>query len=248
MGKISEIKLLVLLVCATPSLLFAQSTKTTPMQHTYKTLPTTPATIIGDDGLVRHGNIIDVSCSAISVTQGFAREAAIIDCKKSAAGLLDSTVKVNGKLWETKDTNYYHEESDSLRSYEGLDCQPSNEQVEQLDRQFKVTLSCRFDVSKAKALPVQAMENGKATEAAHAERRSETEVETENQFVGIATFPKCDKIVVVGGDSITCKSKAMRIGVKKETKEIIVETEGYLPYRIKLNGTSQSLMIMLSPL
>jgi len=193
----------------------------------------------------RHGNYVDVSCFATSMSQGFARKAAINECKKSVAGLLDPTIKVNAKLWTTKTDVYMHEETDSLTTYEGLVCQPSNEQVEDLGKQVKVYLECRFDISKIKALKDQTMETGKTVNLT---KGAKTRIETDNQAITIASFPSCDKISIVGGDEVICNSKSMVLDVKQESRELIVEKAGYLPYRIELNGSAQSFMIILSPL
>lgn len=193
----------------------------------------------------RHGNYIDVSCFAVSMSQGFARKAAIEDCKKSVAGVLDPTIKVNSKLWTTQTNVYMHEETDSLTTYEGLVCQPSNEQVEDLGKQVKVYLDCRFDISKIKALKDQNMETGKTLNITNAVK---SKIETDNQAITIASFPRCDKISIVGGDEVVCNSKSMILDIKQDVRELIVEKAGYLPYRVELNGSPQSLMIILSPL
>jgi hypothetical protein len=39
----------------------------------------------------------------------------------------------------------------------------------------------------------------------------------------------------------------MLFGVEKNTEEIIVQKTGYMPYRVKLNGTNQTFMIYLTP-
>jgi hypothetical protein len=203
-------------------------------------LISTPA--FADEGIKRTGNIVDVSCTAVSVSQGFARRAAIDDCKKSVAGLLDPTIKVNSKLWTTTKDVYMHEETDSLTTYEGLECQPSNEVTIELNKQVRVSLDCKFDVSKAKALKDQPMVNGEKLNV-----KIKQEIESETVSVQIASFPVCDTIQIVGGDGVKC-SKLTSIVIKNTMQELIVEKAGYMPYRVELTGSSQSIVVILMPL
>lgn len=193
----------------------------------------------------RVGNIVEVSCSAVSLSQGFARKAAIDDCKKSVAGLLDPTIKVNSKLWTTTKDVYMHEETDSLTTYEGLVCEPSNERTVELNKQVKVYLDCKFDVSKAKAIKDQPIKNGDKLDLT---KNFKQEIESETVSVQIASFPICDTVNVVGGDVVKCTDKITTIAMKDTFKELIIEKAGYLPYRVELTGTSQSIVVILSSL
>jgi hypothetical protein len=200
-------------------------------------------TAYAEETFKRTGNIIDVSCFAVSMSQGFARKAAINDCKKSAAAILDTTIKVNSKLWTTTKDVYMHTETDSLSTYEGLQCQPYDEVVQNLGKQVKVALNCKFDISTAKALEHQPIKTGTTLDIT----KTAVQIETESQTITLATFPTCDKISVVGGDEILC-TKSMTFDVRKDLNELIIEKAGFIPYRVQLSGERKTLMIVFERL
>lgn len=167
------------------------------------------------------------ACSGTGPSTDLARAAALEECKGSAAHELSKSFTTTTLSVQTESSVGYHQEIANTQRFDNLTCEPQKEEIKELPGQFEVWVLCKFSVDKLKVVDT--------SEIKPIVIKNPT-VHGADRTVVIASVPKCQSVLVLGGKSrmVPCKGNPTMLVVSPEDTQILVRADGYLPKKVDL--------------
>jgi hypothetical protein len=188
------------------------------------------------------GQILTTACHGTGPSIEIARGEALKSCQSNASHFFKSKIRIKSLSVETEKSVGFHQEVSNEDEIDGLICDPQNEQVDELDSQFSIWLSCKFDLKKASSNPIEP--KVEASDNSHLNTlessKFESPMDIQIRYVFISVVPKCESIIVKGSGSrtIQCKSNPLKVQIKDKDNEILVRAKGYKPKTINVKGVN----------
>lgn len=192
-----------------------------------------------------NGSTLQTVCHGTGPSVDIARAEALKSCQVNASQFFQSKIKIQSLSVETEKSVGFHQEVSSDNEIEGLICNPTKDALEEVDSQFSVWLSCKFDLNRVKARPIDAPEP-KAAEKNNLNNLESTEISHKDDYhpksIFLSTIPKCESLVIRGSSSrvIECTTNPIKVVLRDGDNEIIVRAKEYKPKTIKLGGVNEN--------
>lgn len=211
------------------------------------------------DTFKREGNNLTVTCEGFGADKSISLKQATDQCRSIASDYVKgSSFRVQQLALQDNEQSYWHSEVSSELQVTGLACQPLKETTTSNEiEEYKTTLTCRFDLSKAKAVPISEMQSVSQGDDSTEDRLVKNAVQiqevpkskgsiakkefvkSEAQQILIASVPMCFAILVRGQRprSIKCTQNPQSVLIHTASdRQLIVKARGYLPRTILLSG------------
>lgn len=205
----------------------------------------------------RSGNSFQTVCSGMGASIDSARSESLAGCKATAIREWSPTEKYSSLAIETDREAAVHTEVESTAVYKNIQCNQINEEIEELEGQYRVWLKCKFDLGKIAELPIESKPS--VTSIRRAEEINTHAITTRKaeftsitkKTVFITSIPSCTDILIEGGFSkvVRCTSVPTPIVVSSNNKKIIIRKKGYKPKTLQvselLGAESENLTVHL---
>lgn len=207
------------------------------------------------------GHLFSAVCAGSGPGVGHARQEAIDSCKVSAAQHLLTEVDVRSMSIASEGQAAYRQEVVSRSRVSGLVCVPRREEIQEDGDRVKLWVLCEFDLSRARAVSVGAMEtqenapepgrpdwisNRKALEGVESVRNRSTPENSpgaRERVLTIAVIPMCTDVVVQGempARVVRCTRNPVSIAIDPADRQLLVRADGYFPKTILLAPSKDS--------
>ena len=208
-----------------------------------------------EGGQQRIGQVYRVACSGIGPDASIARREAIESCQSSAGQQLLTNIRVKSLSVETEKEVAFHQEISDEAQFSNLRCNPLKEKINDTDQQVKLWLLCEFDLSKAKAIPLNSKNDpteAKTTNNGIIKNKDDLERVTakygrgktgrylsgQQKTITISVVPQCTDLLIRGEEpsrTIACHENPVTVVVDQADTEIIVRASGYMPKTLSLS-------------
>lgn len=187
-----------------------------------------------------NGSILTTVCNGVGPSLDIARADAVKSCQHSASQYFNTKIKIKSLTVESEKSVGFHQEISSDDEIKNLICEPSKDQIEEFDSQFKIWIECKFDLNKVVVKNVikdDSPPDNKTLSALESSRITKT-ADIQDKVVFISSVPKCESLIVKGNSArtIQCSKNPLKIKIKESDIEIIVRANGYKPKTIQLKG------------
>lgn len=195
----------------------------------------------------RTGHYLDVECVGYGLSIDLSRQDAIERCQGSASAYLTRDITVSDENWETSENAYSLTKVSSYVQIKNLECVPLQEKVE-LSLSNTTRLTCRFDTRGVTTVAVtplsQPRNEGDSSDATAVDddvsnRQSDVNLGLDRQL-SVTSIPPCHKVTTIGpqGKTYSCAGNPSFFHSHKTDREVVIERDGFLPYRVKLQNES----------
>lgn len=198
-----------------------------------------------------NGSLLTTVCHGIGPSVDIARSEALTSCQLSASQFFKSKINIKTLSVETEKSVGFHQEVSSDEELSNLTCEPTKDQLEELDSQYSVWIECKFDISKTKSKPVEAKPADELKENNNLSYSKPSKVASSSlsKTLFLSTVPKCESIIIQGerARTIECKSNPIELNIYNSDTEMIVRAKNYKPKVINLKNRSnnEDLQILL---
>lgn len=199
------------------------------------------------------GSIYTVICYGEGPALDIARNQAKDSCLSSASRQAKNIFKVKTLTVETETAVGLHQEVESDVQISGLTCNPLNEDIQELDSQFKIWIQCKFDLSLAKIESQQIKPDAELTNNADSIKnrnelsklkskttsRSHNITSAERKVLTISSVPQCTSLLIEGKSPRvqTCTENPLSVVLNDGDRRIIVRADGYQPKTVVLSDS-----------
>ncbi|OQW48518.1 MAG: hypothetical protein A4S09_04895 [Proteobacteria bacterium SG_bin7] len=194
------------------------------------------------DATKRNGSQFTTVCSGIGPSIDSARGEAIASCRASAIDETSPTATYKSVTIETDKEVALHNSIESSAEFKNLHCQQLNEQIEELEGQFKIWLKCKFDLNKVvkketeKSISTRSLIDAEKIQERTIASKEVVPVEESRKSILLSVIPACDELLIKSSFSriVTCKENPIQLVVTKSDSEIIIRRKGYKPKTLKI--------------
>lgn len=181
---------------------------------------------------------LDISCTGYGISDDFARQDAIERCQGSAAAYLSRDLEVKSENWETSESAYSLTRAKSASKIKNLECKVLQEKIRSSNTTTEIELSCRFDTSKTSVKgDLWADDSNDSQPKQHIGQKNPGVKLSRERKLAVISIPPCQAVTTIGpqGKTQLCSGNPSYFTVSSDDREVVVEREGFLPRRVKLN-------------
>lgn len=197
------------------------------------------------------GSLLTTVCHGVGPSVDVARGEALTSCQLNASQFFKSKIKVKTLSVETEKSVGFHQEVSSEDELSNLICEPVKDEIEESDSQYSIWIQCKFDIARTKSKPIEAANATELKENNNLTYFKPSKIESSSltKTIFLSTIPKCESIIVKGGQSrtIDCKSNPMELSIYNSDVEMIIRAKNYKPKTIGLKNreNNEDLQILL---
>ena len=194
------------------------------------------------DATKRTGGQFTTVCTGVGPSVDSARTEAIASCRTSAIEELSPTATFKSLTVETDREVALHNTVELSAEFKNLHCKQLNEQIEELEGQFKIWLKCKFDLNVVakkeieKPVSSQSLIEAEKIQERTIASKAVVPAEESRKSILLSVIPACDELLIKSSFSriVTCKENPIQLVVTKSDSEIIVRRRGYKPKTLKI--------------
>lgn len=196
-----------------------------------------------------NGSTLYTVCHGLGPSVDIARSEALKSCQLSAGQFFKSKIKIKSLSVETEKSVGFHQEVSSEDELTDLICDPTRDQLEEVESQYSFWLECKFNLN-----PVKIKSFGKTTSSIAEEDSGlayfEPPKRPENKpskTVFITTVPKCDSVIIRGARprTVECKNNPIELDITADDDEAIIRVPKYKPKTIQLRKRTDNETIQI---